>query len=677
MLRVLCNEASQTATMEQKNNTVVNPTFKPSFFENVGIKLFRLVNGLVPWHKLPGFLGAINLGVLRVELRAYNLHDGYSTAAPQGTVSSDPVEDERYLGARNSDGKFNSLQLPRMGCTGMRFGRNFPRQYTPRPTDEELWTPNPRMLSERFMKRKEDGGFIPATTLNLLAAAWIQFQTHDWFNHERKGNYPARGFALCNIVQMLTQHNGQSDADFDIPLPPGDTWPHGKMLLHHTKPDATLDDSDIACPGYRNTNTSWWDGSQIYGSEESVTNTLRAKHPDGKLELTPDESGRPIFLPRDVDGNVRTGFADNWWVGMEMLHTLFALEHNALCDMFRKAYPGWTGDQIFDKARLVNCALMAKIHTVEWTPAILAHPALQIAMSANWWGLVGEKLTKLLGRISKSSETISGIPGSGVDQYGVPFSLTEEFVSVYRMHSLIPDNIAFFGVGEGGRHVSTVPVDQTLLANSRQLFLKSGGGLSFTDAFYSFGINYPGAITNFNYPNFLRNLSTPDGQVKDMGTVDILRDRERGVPRYCQFRRLLRLPVPKSFEELTGGNKALAKDLSDAYNGDIELVDALVGSHSEPLPKGFGFSETAFRVFILMASRRLKSDRFIAGQWNEETYTREGFRWVQNTGMKDVLGRHFPELNSVLSKSKNVFAPWNMLGESKKYDGVETTVPKK
>jgi len=95
-------------------------------------------------------------------------------------------------------------------------------------------------------------------------------------------------------------------------------------------------------------------------------------------------------------------------------------------------------DQIFDKARIVNCALMAKIHTVEWTPAILAHPALQIGMSANWWGIVGEALTKAVGRISKTSEAISGIPGSGVDHQGIPYSLTEEFVSVYRMHSLIP-----------------------------------------------------------------------------------------------------------------------------------------------------------------------------------------------------------------------------------------------
>lgn len=81
---------------------------------------------------------------------------------------------------------------------------------------------------------------------------------------------------------------------------------------------------------------------------------------------------------------------------------------------------------------------MAKIHTVEWTPAILAHPALKIAMNANWWGLAGETLNKLVGRISKTSEAVSGIPGSGAGQDGVPYSLTEEFVSVYRMHSLVP-----------------------------------------------------------------------------------------------------------------------------------------------------------------------------------------------------------------------------------------------
>lgn len=127
----------------------------------------------------------------------------------------------------------------------------------------------------------------------------------------------------------------------------------------------------------------------MYGSTEAVTQELRTKHPDGKLTLT--EEKKEAFLPRDpTTGLPLTGFNNNWWIGLEILHTLFALEHNAICDMFRSHHPDWSGDQIFDKARLVLSCLLAKIHTVEWTPAILAHPVLQIGMNTNWWGLVGE-----------------------------------------------------------------------------------------------------------------------------------------------------------------------------------------------------------------------------------------------------------------------------------------------
>ena len=111
---------------------------------------------------------------------------------------------------------------------------------------------------------------------------------------------------------------------------------------------------------------------------------------------------------------------------------------------------------------------MAKIHTVEWTPAILAHPALQIGMSANWWGIVGEKLTKAVGRISKTSEAISGIPGSGVDHQGIPYSLTEEFVSVYRMHSLIPGKPVQSTTSDGQTELTVGRQHRPLRCNQRE-----------------------------------------------------------------------------------------------------------------------------------------------------------------------------------------------------------------
>ena len=57
-------------------------------------------------------------------------------------------------------------------------------------------------------------------------------------------------------------------------------------------------------------------------------------------------------------------------------------------------------------------------------------------------GIAGERFRKRFGRLG-SSEVLSGSPGSPTDHHGVPYSLTEEFVAVYRMHPLLPDEFVF------------------------------------------------------------------------------------------------------------------------------------------------------------------------------------------------------------------------------------------
>src|SRR5262249_24972321 len=141
---------------------------------------------------------------------------------------------------------------------------------------------------------------------------------------------------------------------------------------------------------------------------------------EGKLRL---ENGR---LPRDPevpddknipDGGIdRTGFNDAYWVGLSLLHTLFAREHNAICDMLRATNPTWGDEKLFQTARLVIAALMAKIHTVEWTTAILGHPALQIGMNANWAGVQGEQLRHRCGRLT-DNDGISGLMAGSTEHH--------------------------------------------------------------------------------------------------------------------------------------------------------------------------------------------------------------------------------------------------------------------
>jgi hypothetical protein len=63
-----------------------------------------------------------------------------------------------------------------------------------------------------------------------------------------------------------------------------------------------------------------------------------------------------------------------------------------------------------------------------------------------------------------------------------------------------------------------------------------------------------------------------------------------------------------------------------------------------------------------MASRRLKSDRFLSQDYRPEIYTKEGINWVEDTSMKDVILRHFPSLAFAMQglEDDNAFKPWKV-----------------
>jgi hypothetical protein len=71
----------------------------------------------------------------------------------------------------------------------------------------------------------------------------------------------------------------------------------------------------------------------------------------------------------------------------------------------------------------------------------------------------------------------------------------------------------------------------------------------FDDVLYSIGTSYPGAPVLHNYPTHLRRLpeNINQGIMTDLAATDIMRDRERGVPRYCAFRRMLRMSGTENF----------------------------------------------------------------------------------------------------------------------------------
>ncbi|MBT1090636.1 peroxidase family protein [Streptomyces sp. Tu102] len=588
---------------------------------------FGLLNRYVPWHRLPVQPSLLNLVFLRRVLRRLNLIDTEPHEAPPRAQRVPEPIPERLRGERSYDGTYNDLSDPRMGAVGSAFGRNLRPDHRPDLHD----TPNPVTVSRRLLYRES---FLPATSLNVLAAAWIQFQVHDWVNHRR---------------------HKPGERSVEVPLPPGSgPW-------HNTPggPDENVmrfaENEGIEVPGrppllFGNTASHWWDGSEVYGGDERTARFLR--EPDGRAELRLEDG----HLPAGGNGGIPlTGFSDNWWMGLSAMHTLFAREHNAVCAALRAEYPAMGEERIYQTARLVVSALIAKIHTVEWTPAILATEAIDVALHTNWQGPPRKWLDRL-GLWLLEAHSLTGIPKTLPDHHTAPYSLTEDFVTVYRMHPLIPDE---FELREHhfGQRLETVGFLDIQGGAAEARIRKTG----LANTLYSFGIARPGAITLHNFPRSLQRFER-EGEIIDLSVVDLVRTRRRGVPRYNDFRAGLHQPRLRSFEELTENAETLAR-LKEVYRS-VDEIDTVVGLFGENPPTGFGFSDTAFRVFILMASRRLQSDRFLTVDYRPEVYTPLGIDWVERGGMDSVIQRHCPELAALLPRGASAFAPWRAVRPS-------------
>lgn len=125
------------------------------------------------WYR-HGFIKAVlKLKKMRDHLMENNMHD------PHVVFPKNVECGEKELFFRTINGTCNDLEQTMMGAVGMRFGRNVPLE-DGHSIDDEILVPNPRTISRELFTRKE---FKPVPFLNMMAAAWIQFMTHDWFAH--------------------------------------------------------------------------------------------------------------------------------------------------------------------------------------------------------------------------------------------------------------------------------------------------------------------------------------------------------------------------------------------------------------------------------------------------------------------------------------------------------------
>jgi hypothetical protein len=686
---------------------------------------------------------------------------------------------------RTVSGICNDILNPAMGSSGMLFARNveFETSFPDLGLNEatrnrhgdrlSLLEPDPQVISRQLFTRTQStpdkcnqGYGLPgdskdancdyqkAPFFNVLAAYWIQFMTHDWFSHLEEGHNAADYMNVGCATKLVN--------NVEVPLTPEDIAKLGcrpddridKGYVAQDSAPATFTAGgtthlDRAPKTMRNTNTAWWDSSQLYGYDDISRRRVKRDPSDmAKFLLVPVQGQPgpgflPVFGPDDPinpewTGQEAAAFPDNWTVGLAFLHNLFAREHNLFVTEFRRVaaqkpnadcglrdpahpkqvirYKDVTPDQLFEVARLVVAAEIAKIHTTEWTPQLLYNEPLYLGMNGNWNGLLGANgglLSKALSDVvtqnfgkSKDVENETtwysvfasgpGIFGlgskvdgyditdpkytnGGLNHFGSPFNFPEEFVSVYRLHPLVPDLLEYRDFSaDPNKIVKKVPVVETFQGKATG-FMESMGMANWG---LTLGRQRLGILTLNNSPLFLQNLKLPrlDSKTQqiDVVALDILRDREHGVPRFNEFRRQYGLRQLTSFDDFIDPGTApgspervqqeatiramrevygqhvcdASRIITDAQvnedgtpindclghpNGtlidNIEDVDTAVGYLAEfRRPHGFAISETQFVVFILNASRRLFSDRFFTSCFRPEFYSSMGVEWVNDNG---------------------------------------------
>uniref|UniRef100_A0A2N9ELS2 Uncharacterized protein n=1 Tax=Fagus sylvatica TaxID=28930 RepID=A0A2N9ELS2_FAGSY len=396
--------------------------------------------------------------------------------------------------------------------------------------------------------------------------------------------------------------------------------------------------------GAINIRTPWWDGSVIYGSNAETLQKLRT-FKDGKLKISSDG-----LLLHDQDGIAVSGDVRNSWIGISTLQALFIKEHNAVCDTLKmkerkreKNIPegfGRTGggaphrgeeDRSTGEGWPVAAGSRTAVHSVQY-------------------GLLGKKFKDTFGHVGGG--ILGGLVGLKKPiNHGVPYSLTEEFVSVYRMHSLLPDYLDL-------RDISATPGPNKSPPLNEKVPMPNLIGIKGEKALAEIG--FAKQIVSMGPPSLRGPRALELSNVaKRHYTTRLYRDRERKVARYNEFRRgLLLIPISK-WKDLTDDDEVV-QVLEEVYGHDVEELDLLVGLMAEKKIKGFAISETAFIIFVLMASRRLEADRFFTSNFNEETYTKKGLEWVNKTeSLKDVIGRHYPELVKKWMNSTSAFSVWD------------------
>ncbi|MFQ5446882.1 MAG: peroxidase family protein, partial [Saprospiraceae bacterium] len=361
------------------------------------------------------------------------------------------------------------------------------------------------------------------------------------------------------------------------------------------------------------------DASNIYGSDPqwaawlrtfnggklkmSAGNLLPYNTATGEYDAPVDANAPEMAMPYPnvqkyfVSGDVRA----NENPLLTALHTLFAREHNRLCDTLAVEHPEWTDEQLYQHARkLVGGELQAIVYE-EWLPAM------------------GMEVT----------------PYNGYDHFINP-GITNVFnTAAYRYgHTTITSLMV--RMDNNGQYM---PEGDILLRDAffNPAAITEAGGIepyligSATVVEQDFDCKVIDDLRNFLF-------GEPGNGGLDLVALNINRGRDRGLPDYNTVRADYGMPPIQSFSELS--SDPLMNENMEFLYGDINKVDPWVGMLAETKMPDALFGPTAMTIVKKQFMDLRDGDRFYYE--NDFWLSAEEKQWIKNTRLSDVIRRNTP-----------------------------------
>lgn len=371
----------------------------------------------------------------------------------------------------------------------------------------------------------------------------------------------------------------------------------------------------------RTTTNHQIDLGQLYGLRPEVTEALRrrSEQPGQKGRLKSEMAGGEEWAPRlfDADGRRVPEFAAlptplrlpdglpaerraglfafggdraNTTPFTAALNTLFLREHNRLCAVLERAWPGWDDARVFETARNVNIAQLIRIVVEEYVNHI----------SPFWFNLLADPAACYKACWNR--------------QNWIPV----EFNLLYRWHSLVPEQVSWAG--------RLRPVADMRLDN--QPLLQGGLGAAFDEA----SRTKAWRIGLFNTAEFLLPAER----------ASIGQGRDNQLATYNDYRAAMGYPRATRFEQISGDPRVV-DGLRCTY-GDVDRIEFFVGLFAEDAPPRAAVPGLIGRMVAADAfSHALTNPLLAPAVFNEGTFSPQGMQSIRATSrLQHLLDRNAP-----------------------------------